>query len=40
MSANGELTITLKKGAAGGLGEDVAPDAASVESDSPPAGRT
>ena len=33
LSATGELTVTLKKGAAGGLGEDVAPDAASVESD-------
>ena len=33
LSASGELTVTLKKGAAGGLGEDVAPDAASVESD-------
>ena len=33
LSATGELTGTLKKGAAGGLGEDVAPDAASVESD-------
>ena len=33
MSATGELAVTLKKGAAGGLGEDVAPDAASVESD-------
>ena len=33
LSATAELTVTLKKGAAGGLGEDVAPDAASVESD-------
>ena len=33
LSATGELAVTLKKGAAGGLGEDVAPDAASVESD-------
>lgn len=33
LSATGELTVTLKKGAAGGLGEDVAPDASSVESD-------
>ena len=33
LSATAELTVTLKQGAAGGLGEDVAPDAASVESD-------
>ena len=33
LSATAELTVTLKRGAAGGLGEDVAPDAASVESD-------
>ena len=33
LSATGELAVTLKKGAAGGLGEDVALDAASVESD-------
>ena len=33
LSATAKLTVTLKKGAAGGLGEDVAPDAASVESD-------
>ena len=33
LSATGELAVTLKKGAAGGLGEDVAPSAASVESD-------
>lgn len=33
LSATAELAVTLKKGAAGGLGEDVAPDAASVESD-------
>ena len=33
LSATAELTVTLKKGAAGGLSEDVAPDAASVESD-------
>ena len=33
LSATAELTVTLKKGAAGGLGEDVAPSAASVESD-------
>ena len=33
LSATGELTVTLKQGAAGGLGEDVAPDASSVESD-------
>ncbi len=33
LSATGELAVTLTKGAAGGLGEDVAPDAASVESD-------
>ena len=33
LSATGELTVTLKKGAAGGLGEDVAPSASSVESD-------
>ena len=33
LSTTGELAVTLKKGAAGGLGEDVAPDAASVESD-------
>ena len=33
LSATGELAVTLKKGAAGGLGEDVAPDAASDESD-------
>ena len=33
LSATAELTVTLKQGAAGGLGEDVAPSAASVESD-------
>ena len=33
LSATAELTITLKQGAAGGLGEDVAPSASSVESD-------
>ena len=33
LSATAELTVTLKQGAAGGLGEDVAPDASSVESD-------
>ena len=33
LSATAELTVTLKKGAAGGLGEDVAPSASSVESD-------
>ena len=33
LSATGELAVTLKKGAAGGLGEDVAPSASSVESD-------
>ena len=33
LSATAELTVILKQGAAGGLGEDVAPDAASVESD-------
>ncbi len=32
-SATAELTVTLKQGAAGGLGEDVAPSASSVESD-------
>ena len=33
LSATAELTVTLKQGAAGGLGEDVAPSASSVESD-------
>ena len=32
LSATAELTVTLKQGAAGGLGEDVAPSASSVES--------
>ena len=33
LSATAELTVTLKQGAADGLGEDVAPSASSVESD-------
>ena len=33
LSATAELTVTLKQGAAGCLGEDVAPSASSVESD-------
>ena len=33
LSATAELTVTLRQGAAGGLGEDVAPSASSVESD-------
>ena len=33
LEASDTLTVTLKKGAAGGLGDDVAPSAASVESD-------